>query len=264
LLIRFRQISYSAYNNLTRKIPARARAAASGRTKSAARASDTKLSKERILSAALDLIDQKGLEQFSLRDVARSLRVYPRAIYWYVASRNELLSEVAAYALRNVYPPASSSDWKDWLAKLLRQYRTALRRHPNIAPLIGASLLSGGAIHPDTIERILTMLGAAGFRDEHLVDAYNVVIAAQVGFVTLELAALPSEDRAAWVDERKKRISTIDVLRHPMLGRHLPALANRAFILRWSNGTEVPLDSSFDEFVEVVIQGLAQRLAASR
>lgn len=244
-----------------------ARRATRRRTRTAPRVSrpkDVRLSKELICSAALDLIDRKGLNEFSLRDVARSLRVYPRAIYWYVASRNELLSEVVGFALRDVYAPAADGDWKEWIRKLLREYRDAVRRHPNIAPLIGASLLSPAATGPETIERILAVISKAGFPEKHLVEVYNVIIAAQVGFVTLELATFPAEDTQAWSAAQKKRIGTIDVLRYPLLGRHLPVLANRAFILRWDNGTQAPMDSSFAQFVEVIVQGLEAMLHPSR
>lgn len=225
---------------------------------------DPKLTRERLWAAALEQIDRRGLESFSLRDLARTLGVYPRAIYWHVKNRNDLLSGMVAYALRDVYPPASSADWKTWIRKLLHQYRKALQKHPNIAPLIGASILSGGGIGVGTIEVILSVLSAAGFEGEGLMDAYNVVVAAQVSFITLELAALPLEDIVSWAEEHKKQISTLDVLRFPVLGRHLPMLANRAFMLRWSNGTEVPLDSSFKLFVEVVINGLERALKEGR
>jgi TetR/AcrR family transcriptional regulator, tetracycline repressor protein len=46
----------------------------------------------------------------------------------------------------------------------------------------------------------------------------------------------------------------------PTLARYLPQLANKAFILRWSNGSKVPMDSSFELFVDVIIMGLEQRL----
>jgi TetR/AcrR family transcriptional regulator, tetracycline repressor protein len=42
-----------------------------------------------------------------------------------------------------------------------------------------------------------------------------------------------------------------------------PAFANKAFVLRWSNGTEVPLDSSFEKFVDVIISGLEEDLRAA-
>jgi TetR/AcrR family transcriptional regulator, tetracycline repressor protein len=224
---------------------------------------DPKITMERLWAVALDEIDSRGLEAFSLRNVARTLGVYPRAIYWHVKNRNELLSGMVAYALRDIYPPASSMDWKAWVRKLLVQYRKAIQRHPNIAPLVGASIMSGGGINADTIEIILSVLSKAGFEGERLLDAYNVVVAAQVGFVTLELAALPLEDIGSWAAEYRKQIGTIDVLRYPVLSRNLPMLANRAFMLRWSNGTEVPLDRSFERFVDVVIKGLEQNLSNS-
>jgi TetR/AcrR family transcriptional regulator, tetracycline repressor protein len=56
----------------------------------------------------------------------------------------------------------------------------------------------------------------------------------------------------------------MDVMEHPTLARYLPKLANKAFIVRWSNGVEVPLDSSFDMFVDVIILGLEQKLNPRR
>jgi TetR/AcrR family tetracycline transcriptional repressor len=50
----------------------------------------------------------------------------------------------------------------------------------------------------------------------------------------------------------------------PTLARYLPKLANKAFIMRWSNCVEVPLDSSFDMFVDVIILGLEQKLKSRR
>ena len=38
--------------------------------------------------------------------------------------------------------------------------------------------------------------------------------------------------------------------------QNLPLLANKAFILRWDNGSTVPLDSSFERHVQMTIDGL--------
>jgi AcrR family transcriptional regulator len=222
------------------------------------------LTEERIVAAALEQIDKTGLLNFSLRDVARSLHVYPTAIYWYVKSRDELLGRIVAYATRDVAPPAVNADWKAWLREMCYRYRRAIQKHPNIAPLIGSQLRSNGGIRADLIERVLSVLLSAGFADEQLVDAYNVIIGALVGFVSQELAALPSENSAKWAEAHRKRISTMDVMEHPTLARYLPRLANKAFIVRWSNGTQVPLDTSFELFVDVIVLGLEQKLKIRR
>jgi AcrR family transcriptional regulator len=225
---------------------------------------DKKLTEQRVVAAALRQIDNAGLANFSLRDVARSLRVFPTAVYWYVKGRDELLGRVVAYATRDVAPPAASTDWQTWLREMCRRYRRAIQQHPNIAPLIGSQLRANGGIRADLIERLLSVLVSAGFSDEHLVDAYNVVIGALVGFISQELAALPAEDAAKWTESHRERVSTLDVMEHPTLARYLPLLANKAFIVRWSNGTQVPLDSSFELLVDVLVLGLEQNLKRGR
>jgi len=222
------------------------------------------LTEERVVAAALDLIDQTGLSNFSLRDVARSLNVYPTAVYWYVKGRDELLGRVVAYATRDVAPPAASNDWKALLREMCHRYRRAIQAHPNIAPLIGSQLRANGGIRADLIDRLLSALVSAGFSDEQLLDAYNVVIGALVGFVSQELAALPAESPAQWAEAHRKRIATLNVIEHPTLARNLPQFANRAFIMRWSKGSEVPMDSSFEMFVDVLVLGLEQKLKPRR
>ena len=222
------------------------------------------LTEQKIVAAALEQIDAVGLSKFSLRDVARALHVYPTAVYWYVNGRDELLGRVVAFATRDVVPPAVGADWKACLREMFNRYRRAIQQHPNIAPLVGTQLRANGGIRADLIEGVLSLLVAAGFSDELLIDAYNVIIGALVGFITQELAAMPSENPTKWAEIHRKRISTLDVMAHPTLARYLPKLANKAFIMRWSNGVEVPLDSSFDMFVDVIILGLEQKLKTRR
>jgi AcrR family transcriptional regulator len=214
------------------------------------------LSKERIVAAALAQIDRDGLAAFSLRDVARTLGVYPTALYWHVPGRNALLAAVVEHALRDIWRPRGRLTWQAWLRTLFHRYRAAVRRHPNIAPLIGAQLVSNAGIGPELVERILAVLAEAGFAGDRLVDAYNAVVAAKVGFVTMELAAVPDEDRARWAAAMRARLGDVDPVRLPVLARNLKRLGNRAFILRWENGTTVPLDRSFKLYVEAFIAGL--------
>lgn len=226
------------------------------------------LSRDRIAAAALALIDRAGLAAFSLRDVARGLGVYPTALYWHVPGRNALLAEVVAAALHDVVPPGDPADWQNWLKDLFRRYRAAVRAHPNVAPLIGAQLVSNEGVDARMIDGILTALTHAGFGDpgqgkSDIVDAYNVVIAAMCGFATMELAPMPADDAKGWAAALERRVRAIATLDHPMLARHLPRMANRAFIVRWQNGVEVPLDTGFEAFIDCVVRGLAARGAGT-
>src|SRR5262249_10500590 len=175
---------------------------------------------------------------------------------------NALRAAVVELALRDIWRPRGRGDWQAWLRALFYRYRAAVRRHPNVAPLIGAQLVSNAGIGPELVERILATLAEAGFAGDRLVDAYNTVVSAKVGFVTMELAAAPEEDRARWTAAMRARLRDVDPVRLPMLARNRARLGNRAFILRWENGTTVPLDRSFRLYVEVFIAGLERALGA--
>ena len=216
------------------------------------------LSRERIVDAALELIDRDGLDAFSVRGLAQHLSVYPTALYWYVPNRNALLALVVTGVLDDIIPPGEAAEWTEWLRALFRRYRAAIRRHPNVAPLIGAQLVSNTSIDFVMIERILHALDGAGFRGPALRHAYNTVVTAMVSFVTHEFAPQPSERRENWADELRKLIRNVDKERFPTLVRNLPQMENRSFIMRWQNGAEVPLDDSFEVFIDVVLMGLVQ------
>jgi hypothetical protein len=111
---------------------------------------------------------------------------------------------------------------------------------------------------------VLAALVHAGFAADALVDAYNVVIAAMCGFVTLELSTAPTDAETGWEARCRAQIDAVDPQRHPTLRKHLRALRNRAFMLRWASGKEKPLDTSFDAWIDVLLRGLESRSRALR
>lgn len=234
---------------------------AGGTARKKAVPADKALTRERIVAVAIEQIDQNGLTAFSLREVARQLDVYPTAVYWHVPNRDALLAAVVEATMAGVTPEIGKLSWQDWFRELFRRYRKSVQQHPNVAQLVGAQLVSNASLSPLLIDRILAVLLQAGCDETRLVDLYNVVVASMVGFATLEFAPLPTDDLAIWTNQLQEKVHDIRALEYPTLARHLPALANRAFIVRWQSGSEVPLDSSFDTFVEVTIAGMERMLA---
>lgn len=222
------------------------------------------LTRERIAEVALEQLSQRGLEGFSLRDVARTLGVYPTAIYWYVRSKNDLVTEACALAIARIAPPRAKDRWQDWLRELFRRYREVMRRHPHLAQVVGSQLLSNATLDLALLEGILATLEDAGCPDSFIPDAYNAVVAALCGFATLEFAPLPNEESDRWTEQLQRRIQEVTAQRHPTLARHLPALLNRAFILRWQNGHEQPLDAGFNAYVDAFLEGLESQIRQRR
>ncbi|MES2532475.1 MAG: TetR family transcriptional regulator [Pseudomonadota bacterium] len=222
------------------------------------------LGRERILQAALALIDEKGLAAFNIRALASALDVYPAAIYWHVPSRDALVAGAIALALEGVAANLPGGSWQLRLGALLRGFREALRAHPHLAPAVASELATNAHFDAALLDHVLEALEDARFEGQALVDAFNVVIAAMCGFATLELSTAPAGMGAGWQEACRAHIDSIDPLRHPHLARHAAALRDRAFQLRWTSGHEKPLDSGFDAWIDVVLRGLESRSRALR
>ena len=226
---------------------------------------DSGLNRESIVATALRLIDNHGLEEFSLRGVAKSLGVYPTAVYWYVNSKEKLLAQAIALAFQPEGPPdPTTSDWREDLRTVFHRWREAIRRHPNIAPAVATQLTSNTDVQFELVERILNDLTRAGFAGKALLGAYNSVVASLVGFVAQEFAALPRDDFPGFQAFMKHRLLTVEPRTYPILCANVPMLANHAFILRWQNGAEAPLEDSFDFYIDLVIDGLTASLKRLR
>ena len=219
------------------------------------------LDRPTIVRSALALIDEEGLENFSLRNLSARLGVYPTALYWYVPTRNDLMAQIVALVLDSVQPVAKRRAWQNYLRDLFQNYRAAVRAHPNVAPLIGTQLVANINMDLAFVEQLLKALARSGLTGLALVAGYNSVVASLVGFIAQEFAPMPSDDPTAWQISVQQRLLAIDRTEYPTVAENLPLLSNRAFILRWQNGAEAPLDASFAAFVEVVISGLEALVA---
>src|SRR4051812_35412169 len=87
-----------------------------------------RLSRERILDAALALVDRDGPSALSMRRIAQELDVWPMSLYRYFRDKDELLEALAETAVGEIAQP-------DDLAELLRRARDAFERHPGAAHL---------------------------------------------------------------------------------------------------------------------------------
>jgi AcrR family transcriptional regulator len=213
----------------------------------------------RIVEAAMDLIDRRGPDGFSVRALAGELGVFPSAVYWHVRDRRTLLALVGARWIGSALPSPEGKHWAQWLRELGHGYRAAALAHPNVARAIAGELVND----PSTFglpEAILTQLAASGLPDDELVHAYNCMVGAVVGFVDLELARDPvrtPQER----DEVRAAVTSVDAQQYPVLAEHIDTFADQAFSLRWTAGVERPLDGSFTYLVELIATGLERRAA---
>ena len=97
------------------------------------------ISREGAIRAALEVIDDKGLDAFNLGLVAKRMGVAAPSLYHHFRDRNEVLVEVARLLLMEAnepMPPPATDDWRDEHVRLSIVARRALLRHPKAAPLV--------------------------------------------------------------------------------------------------------------------------------
>jgi AcrR family transcriptional regulator len=89
-----------------------------------------RLSRERILDAALALVKEDGLDSLSMRRLAQELDVWPMSLYRYFHDKEELVATLADAAAATIASPVTSGPWREQLRELLGQARAIFERYP--------------------------------------------------------------------------------------------------------------------------------------
>ncbi|MFE6779875.1 TetR/AcrR family transcriptional regulator [Streptomyces sp. NPDC057702] len=151
------------------------------------------LDRAKIIAATVRLLDTEGMARFSMRRLAAELGVTAMSVYWYVATKNDLLElaldEVNA-EMRLPRPDAVDEtgrpqDWRVQLRQLAAAYRQLLVQHPWVSQLVGEYLNIGpnARAFADAAQRVIRR---SGVPDEGMTGALSVVFQFVYGFGTIE------------------------------------------------------------------------------
>ncbi|WP_286166897.1 TetR/AcrR family transcriptional regulator C-terminal domain-containing protein [Arthrobacter sp. AQ5-05] len=122
------------------------------------------LDREKILGAALELLNSVGPERFSMAALAGELGVKPPALYHYVKNKQALLvgmREVVSDSIDvsgfGVLP------WREAVGRWARSYRDAFAAHPNAIALLATEPIAGAARTLAMYECVVQGFLAAGW-----------------------------------------------------------------------------------------------------
>jgi AcrR family transcriptional regulator len=142
------------------------------------------LTHERIVRAALALVDREGLNALSMRRLAAELGVVPMATYYYIPNKEALLDAIVEAVTEEIYftqdDPSSSPE--DRILCAAKAYQRALLAHPNALPIV----LSRAPNSPATmrpVEFLMGILRDAGLGPIEALAGMNVVTASVRGAV---------------------------------------------------------------------------------
>ena len=147
------------------------------------------ISRELIVQAALDLLDEEGIDGVTARALANRLGVRAPALYWHMSNKQEILDEMGTEVARRVAAdladlPADVG-WRERLTAYARALRREYLAHRDGARTFsGTKLTDHEVIHAQEVHLQATI--DAGLELGHAVTAAQVVTAFVVGFVIQE------------------------------------------------------------------------------
>ena len=120
------------------------------------------LTRERLVEAALGLINEEGLEGLSMRALADRLEVKAASLYWHVRDRRELLELLAESILDGVGRPRRGAGWRQGVmatGEALRRRVSAQKDADRVLLEVPESLA-----HSDTYRDLSAELVSAGLQ----------------------------------------------------------------------------------------------------
>jgi AcrR family transcriptional regulator len=179
------------------------------------------LSRDRIVEAAIELVEHHGPEALSMRRLGAQLGVEGMALYHYLAGREELLHAIADRLLAPLRRLQPTDDWRDDCRRFASGLRGIAKARPSTFLLVGLQPLdTPGSLQP--VERLLEALVAAGFAAHEALAVYRAVASYARGYALAEATGFTVD--AANVAGRE-RLRTLDARAFPILGGRADQLA---------------------------------------
>jgi TetR/AcrR family tetracycline transcriptional repressor len=206
-----------------------------------------KIVREEVIAAALELLDEMGLEAVTTRRLAERLGVESPTLYWHFRDKAALLAEMAEAILakhQTVETPRETGEWLTWFANNARSFRQAL-----LATRDGARLHAGTTPCPDEVARV----------------APKVSYLVQVGFSKREaLMALltASEFTLGSVMEQQMHTNTQGSRAAPTAVPSRAASHVEALAATIGNILADERDAAFEFGLSLILEGLRHKLGA--
>jgi len=156
-------------------------------------ASDAGLSKQRVVVEAVRLADREGVDGLSMRRLAGALGAGAMSLYYYVASKEELLDAMIDVVFEEIELPPEETDWQSAMRRRAVSARQVLARHPWAIGLMGSRTSPGPANlrHHEAVTACLRRAGFSVLMATHanwLLDSYVYGFALQEASLPFDTA----------------------------------------------------------------------------
>jgi AcrR family transcriptional regulator len=205
-----------------------------------------RLTRARVLQAALALADEAGIDALTMRSTSERLGSEPMSLYRHVRNKEDMLDGLIDLVVGEVELPRSTSDWKKAMRQRAIAVRRVLSRHPWALALVESRVQPG----PENLRHhdwVLGVLRRAGFSSALATHAYNTLDSYIYGFV-LQERNLPFKNAAELAEIGPLMLRQIPADVYP----HLRVVAEELIAARFDYGKE------FEYGLDLILDALAR------
>jgi len=133
-----------------------------------------RLTREQIVTTAIDLLDAEGLEGLSMRALGQRLGSAATAVYWHVGSKDNLVALAGDRAWNEVaLPDVAEIGWRAAATQMATDLFAMLSRHPWLVQAFGSFVVfgPGKARHDDHNLAIFEAAGLTGAQADQATSA---------------------------------------------------------------------------------------------
>lgn len=174
-----------------------------------------RLSRDRVLEAAIGLADRGGIDSLSMRKLAEELGVEAMSTYHYVANKDAILDGIVDMVVEEFEQASGSADWKAAIRRSAVSAHDVLMRHAWACGL----MMSTKRVSPARLRYMESLLGRlreAGFSAAMTHHAYHALDSHIIGSTLWETGYSANKDLAVKAKTFVREIAA----EYPYLAEH--------------------------------------------
>ncbi|HEY7015544.1 MAG TPA: TetR/AcrR family transcriptional regulator C-terminal domain-containing protein [Streptosporangiaceae bacterium] len=209
------------------------------------------LTYERIITAAVQLIEREGPDAFTMRRIASELEAGVMSLYNYVPSKAAVLDGVAERVLSGIdYSTEPGASWEDQVRNQVRAFRLVAQAYPRCTMVVVSRPVdSAASLRP--IEHALATLRGAGFAPDDAVRVVRTFVAFVVGTLVRDVGVSPGLEPQRPLNQDQAILSAdrpifLNPAEFPMVTSMSAELMNR------------DIDADFEFGLELLVRAVAE------
>ena len=153
---------------------------------------DFDLDADEIITAAVEILEEFGLDAVSMRNVSSRLGVSPVPLYSRIGNKDALLDAVADRLLADLPPPENTGErWDEYAVRWTHELRARLRGARDSRLMLSP----GRDAYVEASRPLVAAMRSAGFAADAAVQACRLLTWATVGFAAVESGVQPARRR---------------------------------------------------------------------